>query len=218
MQEFTIDVQQQIAASETPGAELQALPWTRQRVVFFQLPESVQRDVLDDMDRQEVRRFVRRLDPDDATDVIGLLDENTQEAVLGQLDTDRRERIEFLLKFGPDSAAGMMDLGYVTADKDQGTEEMARLVRRHETRTGRFPTVLVTDGDEVFGGLPGHTLALAGHGSAAITEYLRPAPTVRYEQSDSEVIEVFRANPQSKIVVLDEDDSILGVIYADDLL
>ena len=151
MQEPTVDIQRQIAISETPGAEFQALPWTRQRVVFFQLPESIQRDVLDGMDRQEIRQFVRRLDPDDATDVIGLLDGETQEAVLSQLDTDRRERIEFLLKFSPDSAAGMMDLDYVTVDKDQGFEEVARLVRRYEARTGRFPTVLVTDGDEVLG-------------------------------------------------------------------
>jgi magnesium transporter len=186
--------------------------------VFFQLPESIQRDVLDGMDRQEVRQFVRRLDPDDATDAIGLLDGDAQEAVLGRLDADRRERIEFLLKFSPDSAAGMMDLDYVTVDRDHGSEEVARLVRRYEARTGRFPTVLVTDGDEVLGELPGHTLALAGHGPADITEYLRPTPTVRYAQPNSEVIAVFRANPQSKIVVLDEDDRILGVIYADDLL
>ena len=218
MQEPTVDIQRQIAISETPGAEFQALPWTRQRVVFFQLPESIQRDVLDGMDRQEIRQFVRRLDPDDATDAIGLLDGDAQEAVLGRLDADRRERIEFLLKFSPDSAAGMMDLDYVTVDRDHGSEEVARLVRRYEARTGRFPTVLVTDGDEVLGELPGHTLALAGHGPADITEYLRPTPTVRYAQPNSEVIAVFRANPQSKIVVLDEDDRILGVIYADDLL
>lgn len=181
MQESTIDVQQQIAISETPEAEFQALPWVRQRVVFFQLPESIQRDVLDGMDRQEVRRFVRRLDSDDATDVIGLLDGETQEAVLSQLDVDRRERIEFLLKFSPDSAAGMVDLDYVTLDNAQGFEEVARLVRRHEARTGRFPTVFVTDSDEVLGEFPGHTLALAGHGSEDITEYLRPTPMVRYE-------------------------------------
>ena len=95
---------------------------------------------------------------------------------------------------------------------------MAQLVRRHEDRTGRFPTLFVTDGEDVLGELPGHTLALAGHGSADITDYLRPASTVRYEQSDSDVIDVFRANPQSKIAVLDKDDAILGVIYADDLL
>jgi magnesium transporter len=218
MQEPQSDVHQQIAISETPSEEFQTLPWTRQRVVFFQLPASIQRHVLDGMNGQEVRRFVRRLDPDDATDVIGLLDADTQQAVLGQLDTDRRERIEFLLKFSPDSAAGMMSLNYVTVDQAQGLAEVARLVRRHESRTGRFPTVFVTDGDEVLGELPGHTLALAGHGPAVITEYLRPTPTVRYGQPDTDVIEVFRTNPQSKVAVLDEDDSVLGVIYSDDLL
>jgi magnesium transporter len=31
-------------------------------------------------------------------------------------------------------------------------------------------------------------------------------------------VEVFRANPQSTVAVLDDDDSILGAIYADDVL
>jgi hypothetical protein len=60
MQEFAIDVQQQIAASETPGAEFQTLTWARQQVVFFLLPESIQREVLDDMDRQQFLRSARQ--------------------------------------------------------------------------------------------------------------------------------------------------------------
>ena len=52
----------------------------------FKSLESIQRDVPDDMDRQQLRRVVRPPDPDDATAVMGLLDEVTPEAVLSQLD------------------------------------------------------------------------------------------------------------------------------------
>lgn len=218
MQASTIDIQQQIATSETPGDAFQSLPWARQQEVFFQLPESIQRTILDDMRAQQIQRFVRRLDPDDATDVIGLLDEDDRDVVLRRLEADRRERIEFLLRFHPESAAGMMDLDYVTVDRSRTFEEVARRVRRHEERTGRFPTVFVTNGDAVLGELPGHTLALVGQGPADITEYIRETPTVRYDRPDSDVIDVFRANPRGKVAVLDEDESILGVIYADDLL
>ena len=107
---------------------------------------------------------------------MGLLDEETEGAVLGQLDVDRQERIEFPLKLGPDSAAGMMYLEYVTVGKNQGFEAVTRLVRRHKARTRRVPTVFVTDGDEVLEELPGHILALAGHGPTVITEYLSPLP------------------------------------------
>jgi len=62
--------------------------------VFFQLPETVRASLVADMDREALRRFVRRL------------------------DEDRRERTEFLLGFSPESAAGLMHLDYVTVGVD----------------------------------------------------------------------------------------------------
>jgi magnesium transporter len=35
------------------------------------LPETVQRSLVEDMDREQLRQFVRTLDPDEATDVLG---------------------------------------------------------------------------------------------------------------------------------------------------
>ena len=218
MSEALTDVQQTIATSSAPGEEFQDLPWERQREVFFQLPESIQRTVIDDMDRQQLQRFVRRLDPDEATDVLGLADEDTRETVLQQLDADRRERVEFLLEFSPESAAGMMHLDYVTVDRDRSLEAVAERVRRHEERTGRFPTIFVTDGDELVGELPAPTLALTDQDAGEFTDYIEETPAVRYDSQDTDVIEVFRANPESTVAVLDDDDSILGVIYAEDLL
>ncbi|MDL5362908.1 magnesium transporter [Halalkalicoccus sp. NIPERK01] len=212
------DVQQSIATSATPAARFLDLPGAQQRRLFFTLPETVQQSVVDDMSRDQLQRFVRRLDPDEATDVLGLVDEETRGAVLRRLDENRREKVEFLLEFSPESAAGMMHLDYVVVGHDSGFEAVARRVRRYEDRTGRFPTVFVVGDDGLLGELPGHTLALIDHDSAYVTEYLRPIPTIRYDRPDEDVLDVFRSNPGSKVAVLDEDDDVLGVIYADDIL
>lgn len=80
------DEQQEIATADSPAGAFLDVPPSRRRTVFFQLPESLQREVVEDMDRDALRQFVRRLDPDEATDVLGLVAEATREEILERLD------------------------------------------------------------------------------------------------------------------------------------
>jgi magnesium transporter len=137
--------------------------------------------------------------------------------VLRGLDEDRRERTEFLLGFSPESAAGLMHLDYVTVGVDRSLAEVARRVQRHEERTGRFPHVFVTDGEALLGELPGQVLAMTEDG-VDLREHVHETPAVRYDTADEDVVDVFRANPEGSVAVLDEEGSIMGVIYAEDLL
>lgn len=211
--------QQAIATADSPAARFRELPATRQRRLFFQLPDKVRQAVVEDMSREQLETFVGRLDPDEAADVLGLVDADIREEIVDQLSRSRREKVEYLLDFNPETAAGMMDLDYVTIDRSATFRQVADRVRRHDERTGRFPTIYVTDDQEgLVGELPGHTLGLADEDEADIEEYLREAPAVRFDAPDEEVVEVFRRHPNRRLAVLDGDGEILGVIHADDLL
>jgi magnesium transporter len=213
------ETQQELATAADPAAVFAALSRSRRREIFFQLPETVRERLVVELSDEQLRGFLRRLDPDEGTDVLGYVDADRREAILQRLDADRRERIEFLLSFSPESAAGMMHLEYVTVEESSGFEAVAERVRSYEDRTGRFPVVFVEDSEgRLLGELPGHTLAMVDRESTALGEYVREVPAVRYDRPDSEVMDVFRANPQSKVAVLDEDEELLGVIYADDIL
>lgn len=218
MDESAADLHHAIASSTTPAAEFRQLSQDRQREVFFQLPETVQQRLVDDIDRAGLQAFVRRLDPDEVADVLGLADEAVREDVLRQLDADRRERSERLLEFSPESAGGLMHLDYVTVDVDQDLDHVAQRVQRHEARTGRFPTIFVTDDERLIGELPAQTLAMSSDGPIDLREYVRETPTVAVDSPDSDVVAVFRANPERSVAVLDDDGSVLGVVYAADLL
>jgi magnesium transporter len=170
------------------------------------------------MSRAELEAFLDRLDPDEVTDVLGYVDEPTRETLLDTLNNARREKVEFLLSFDPESAAGVMHLDYVTVDADRSFEAVTERVRRFEERTGRVPTIFVTDDDALLGELPGSALSTADPETDAIADYVRETPSVRYDRDDEEVLAVFRRNSERTVAVLDEDDDILGVIYASDLL
>ncbi|AEH36104.1 magnesium transporter [Halopiger xanaduensis] len=217
MPEQLSDIQQAIATSPTPAAEFERLSRRRQREVFYLLPETVRRSLVEDLDPDGLREFVRRLDPDEAADVLELTDESTRTDVLRHLDESRREKVEFLLEFSPESAAGLMDLDYVTVEIDRDLEAVAQRVQRFEEGTGRIPLIFVTDDGELAGELPGQALAMVDDG-AEIREHVHETPAVRYDVPDEDVVEVFREHPESSVAVLDDDGTIMGVIHAEDLL
>ena len=218
MDERMAEVQQMIVGSSTPADVFQDLSWKRRREVFFALPETAREQLVTDMSRNQLRGFVRRLDPDEATDVLGYAPEKLREEVLAALDKDRREKIDFLLSFDPESAAGLMDLDYVTISADQRLSQAVERVQRFEERTDRVPTILVTDDERLLGELPGAALSLADSDTEGVTDHLMEIPQVRYDRDDSEVLDVFRENRERTVAVLDKEGDILGVIHADDLL
>ncbi|WP_224448346.1 magnesium transporter [Haloprofundus salilacus] len=218
MEEQTADVQQAIAASPNPAAEFGQLSRSHQREVFFHLPETVRKSLVEDMDREQLRGFVRRLDPDEGADVLGFAGEETRSAVLKRLDEDRREKVEFLLGFSPESAAGLMHLDYVTVGVERGVDAIARRVQRFETQTGRIPTIFITEGGELLGELPGQVLAMGDGDVVDLRNHVRETPAVTYDTTDTDVVDVFREHPEGSVAVLDVDGSILGVINAEDLL
>jgi magnesium transporter len=211
--------QQAIATADSPATRFRELPGHRRRALFFQLPDKIQQTVVDDMSREQLEEFVGRLDPDEAADVLGLVGGEVRDEIVSHLSRQRREKVEYLLDFNPETAAGMMDLDYVTVDRSATLREVAERVRRHDQRTGRFPTIYVTDEQEgLVGELPGHTLGLANGDEKGIEEQIREAPSVRFDEPDEQVVEVFRKHPNRRLAVLDEEGEILGVIHADDLL
>ncbi|MFP8953013.1 magnesium transporter MgtE N-terminal domain-containing protein, partial [Natrialbaceae archaeon A-arb3/5] len=117
MNRDSTEIQEAIAMNPEPSDSFTDLPLHEWRDVFFGLTEEVQEHLIADMSRLELETFIDRLDPDEVTDVLGYTDEETREALLATLDNKRREKINFLLSFDPDSAAGVMSLDYVTVGR-----------------------------------------------------------------------------------------------------
>lgn len=212
------EVRERIALASEPSIPFTELPLERRREVFFTLPDSSRQTLLADLSRLQLESFVRYLDPDEATDVLGSLGQERRTSLLSSLDETRREKVEFLLSFDPETAAGLMDIDYVTVDVSRTPGEVIERVRRFEERTGRVPSILVTEGGSLVGRLPGAALSVAERDGNPVTDHVEEIPQVRYDRDDETVLEVLRTNRERSVVVLDDDDSVLGVVRADDVL
>jgi len=110
-----------------------------------------------------------------------------------------------------------MSLDYIQVDIKASFKQVSAIIQRHEKRTGKFPTVLAVQEGFLVGELPGRLLVLR-KGAEKIEKHVRKVPHVRFDANQKSVIWIFKTHPHDKIVVLDDESSILGVIYSDDIL
>lgn len=188
-----------------------------QSQLILKLPRRVQAELLGGLSVEEAVVCLHYLSPSDVTDVLQRLETKRQVRILAALSEEIKSKVEFLLKFDPRTAAGMMSLDYIEVDNHATFAEAADLLKRHEKQTGKFPTVLVLEGVKLLGEVPGHEFALH-RSSDKVAKAVKRVTKIKYNSDEKEVMSHLQQREHGKLVVLDEDGSILGVIYADDVL
>lgn len=184
---------------------------------LLDLPKKKRQEIMNGLNDDELLKILHYLSPDEVTDLLQCMETKRRRRILKKLSSDIREKVDYLLKFNPRTAAGMMSLDYIEVKEDTTFEQLAKIIKKHEQRTGKFPHILVVKDGLLVGELPAHVLALH-KGKEKIKKYVKKVPTIRYNANENEIIKQFRKHRHDKIIVLDEDDSIMGIIYADDIL
>lgn len=198
-------------------AVFRSIPVQAQGLALLGLSERLQTAILEQLTVEEIVECVRFLDPDETTDVLQVLTEKKKNKVITELEGDIQQKVAFLLKFHPETAAGIMNLDYIQVEVGSTFKYVANTIREHEQKTGKFPVILIVRDGMLAGEIPGY--ALATHvASDTVDTAMRPTPSISYLADYHMISEVFLNHPHAKIVVLDDTKSILGIIFADDML
>ena len=193
------------------------IPENKQGFIILNLPKRIQKKIMDKLSDRELIEMIDYLDPTSATDLLQIINKKRANRVLKKLGQEIRKKIEFLLRFNPKTAAGLMSLDYIEIDKDISFGELYKIVKEYEKKRGKPPAILVVREGFLIGEIPFYRLALVNKEERA-KDYIKKVPSVKYDEDEKAVIETFKSHPHDKIVVLDDDGSILGIIYSDDVL
>ena len=185
--------------------------------VLLKLSKQTRHKIMRGLDNDEIVKIANTLDPTKATDLLQELPKIREKHITNELDSDIKEKVELLLSFNPKTAAGLMNLDYVVMTPGTHFEDLSKDIEEQEKNTGKFPSIFMIDDGKLVGELPGHVLALH-KGKEKIDPYVKRVPHIRYDNDEHEVVDSFLKHPHDKVVVLDENEDILGVIHSDDLL
>lgn len=185
--------------------------------MIHMLSKQVRKNVLLNLSEPELVALLEKVDPDEATDLLQLVGPKKRERVMQALSQNLKDTLGKLLEFDPNTAAGLMTLDYVQVDPDTDIAAVSRKAKLHEDRTGRLPIVLVIDNGQLVGTLPGHRLVF-GNPKETVRSHVKKTPTISHSASHQEVLDQFKAHPHDKVVVIDDNRTVLGIIYSDDVL
>lgn len=188
-----------------------------QGFVMLKLPKKLQQEILKDLSQKEIIRFLHYLDLEASSEIIKSVDKKRRTLIAEELGDEIKDKLTLLSKMSDSHVEKLMDLNYIEIDKSTPKETVSKVISRYEEKTGRFPTILIVEDGKLLGSLPGHALVLNKVNDGYET-HIRTLPTVKYSDGPKEIIKAFKDHPYDKIVVLDDDDSILGVIYSDEVI
>jgi magnesium transporter len=193
------------------------IPVNQRGFVLLHLSKGKQQLILKGLSIQEIIKFLHYLDLESASQIIHSIDKERRELISQELGEDLKEKLKTLAKIDPDRVEHLMDLNYIEIETATSLENIAKIIIQYEKKTGRFPTILIVQDGYFVGSLPGHALAIAKD-QDSLFSYVRDLPTVKYSDGPKDIIKAFRDTKHDKIVVLNDDDSILGVIYSEEVM
>jgi magnesium transporter len=185
--------------------------------VLLRLTSYIQYLLLAEISEEEIARTIENLDADDATDVVQALPEGKREKVISKINLDFQKQIRILSQFDPQTAGGIMNLGYIQVEAQSSISEISKKVKLYEKRSGRPPAIVVVEKGALLGYLPNHELGFA-HPAENIMRYVRNIPSISFKASADETVDLFQNKTINKIAVLDDKRNVIGVIYSDDIL
>jgi hypothetical protein len=187
--------------------------------VFEELDDQHQREFLEDRPDEQIAAILARMAPDDAADIIGELDDDRREPVLGLLPVSHRVKVRALLGYDPAEAGGLMSPDFVLLRNSTAVGDALEAVRRSKIAPELLTAVFVCAADETLqGSIPVTALLRAEPGQRLEKLVKHESPCLRPDTSFEELARLMADYNLTSIPVVREGGRMLGVVTVDDVL
>jgi len=194
------------------------LPPEIQAEVVLTLSKHSKQTILPRLSDYTTARFLHFNDEDDAVDILQFLPRQHREKILSKIRQEKRRKIEKLLKFGAETAGGLMDLNFILVKPDFTLKDVAEKVQKHAVREKQTPAVLVVDKEaKVKGFIPYKNLILSSP-KTKVSRLLKPLPLISHKTDQEKILQLVSKERSDVVGVIDEKKRILGIIHLQDLL
>lgn len=120
------------------------LPDDRLADALEEMPEDEQVHILEQLDDERAADILDAMEPDDAADLLGQLPQVRSEQLLGLMEPEEAQDVRDLLKYGPDTAGGLMTNEPIVLSAESTVAEALALIRRHELHPALAASVFIT--------------------------------------------------------------------------
>lgn len=182
---------------------------------FQKLSPYVQQSILKQLRTHEIVDMLDHMDMHQAEKALSRIqDTSRREKIIKRLKGDIKEKTEFFLRFHPKATLSLINFNYLFLSGDLNISKAAELIGEYYEETARYPEVLVHDNGDLVGEISLSSIVKERNNSF-LKNHVKAVQTITYQAEINEVVDALVSTDSKKVIVLDHDTSVLGIIYAD---
>ncbi|MEO6346579.1 MAG: magnesium transporter, partial [Aquaticitalea sp.] len=188
--------------------------------VLMELDEDNREKVLQNLSAKEIAEEIEELDTDDAADIISELSQERQREVIFHIeDEDHKAEITELLKYGEDTAGGLMAKELVKVYETWTVAGCLRRIRSQAKEVTRVHSIYVVNKqNKLIGRLSLKDLIVAKSEEKIADIYIKSVDYVKVDEDPEEVAKIMSKYDLEAIPVVDDNMTLLGRITIDDIV
>jgi magnesium transporter len=184
-----------------------------------ELDTRLQTQVVEKLDTEKAADIIEEMSPDEAADLIQNLEPEKSKEVLEEMDHRDAHEVEELLRFGEDTAGGMMTTEVVVVGEDATRGEVVDYIRFHEVPVDQFDNVILINRDAALAGTVSVTRLLLAPTDQKMAELAaEPLLSVAPDAHEKEVFELFDKYNLRSLTVVNDSNVPIGSITVDDVV
>jgi len=208
---------------ELPPAEREALIESLDEEVaaetLTEVEPKIQTSILESLAADKAADILEEMAPDHAADALSELDQEASREILSDMEQTEAAQIGELLEYGEDTAGGMMNPEFVALHENAVVRDAIEALRGNEELLESLNTLFLMDGEErLVAAVPLARLFVAPDSTALRQLAFRELWKVAADDDRDRVIEYFDKYNILTLPVVDENEKLLGVVTADDVI
>ena len=184
-----------------------------------EIPTRMQADLLESISTEKAADIVEEMPPDEAADVLNELSPETSAEVLADMEKDEAAEVRELLGFEENTAGSMITTEYVFVHESAAVEGAIEALRNFEGHVESIQQIYLIDNEAALkGAVPISRIVLAASNSPLMDLATADLISVQAEQTVRSVVDLFHKYNLMSLPVVDEENHLLGIVTADDVL
>ena len=187
--------------------------------VILELSDTSREQIIEDLSNEQLTDIIEEMDSDDKADIIAELSDDQAKAVLDAIEPEESQEVKELLKYGEDTAGGIMQSELVSVGKQATINDAFQAVAEAKDDIENIHNIFVVDENEkLIGTVPLQSLITMKRFTPIVDVIDEDIPSVPYNMDQEEVARIFKKYDLVSIGVVDDQNRLLGRITIDDVV
>ena len=212
------DIVEELAPDERQ-AVFQTLDEETAAEALEEVEPKVQKAIVESLDSERAADIVEEMDPDAAADLLGDLSEDRTEQILTQMEPEAQQDVVELLEHKEQTAAGRMTTEFLALPVSATVQNAIDSLREFEGGVEAVSTIYLVDSHgTLVGTVPLARIVLAPTSTPMLSLTQEPLILAHEGVEENEVAELFDKYNLQTLPVVDEHNTLTGVITSDDVI